>query len=348
MPQSPKAKSVKSVKGKAVVFNNFGEPDQVLKIEERAYSAPKPWQIRAKVLLRPINPSDLMTVRGVYGQKPPLPAVPGYEGMGVIEELGLLWRPFRKFLQGKRVTIGATTQGNGTWQEYMFAVPFFTAMPLPATLPDEQAAMLFVNPASALIMTRQILKPRKGEWLLQSAAGSALGHAVIKLGNLYGFKTINLVRRREQVAELKALGADEVIVTEEEDIVKRVMQITNGQGVRYAIDAVGGATGSAIAESLGLRGRLLIYGQLADENKIELDVRELIFKERRIEGFWLALWVARNPTKLLTLFSELQKLLATGKLESPVGEIFKLDEIITAAQTSERRGRGGKTLLDSR
>lgn len=336
-----------TVKGKAVVFREFGKPEQVLQVEEREYPFPKPWQVRVKILLRPINPSDLMTIQGVYGQRPALPAVPGYEGMGVIEEVGLFWKPFRKKLLGRRVTLGASEQGNGTWQDYFTGILFFSVLPLPANIPDEQAAMLFVNPGAALVMTRHVLKLRRGDWLLQSAAGSALGQAVIRLSKLYGFRTINIVRRPEQAAQLKNLGADEVIVSDKEDTVKRVLEITRGRGVTYALDAVGGAIGSAMFEALGERGRMLVYGQLAEENKIELDTRNLLFKQRRLEGFWLADWVVRHPLQVFRVFLRLQKFLASGLLESPVGACYSLEEVATATLKSQEPGKSGKILLVS-
>src|SRR5205807_1692455 len=113
---------------------------------------------------------------------------------------------------------------------------------------------------TALIMTQSVLRVPRGAWLLQTAAGSALGRMVIRLGKHFGFRTMNVVRRREQANELRNLGADAVICTSDESIPDRVFALTNGEGVFHAIDAVGGATAVDVARSLGSNGRMLVYG----------------------------------------------------------------------------------------
>jgi NADPH:quinone reductase len=336
-----------TVRGKAAIFKEYGEPKDMLHIEEREYKPPKFWQIRVRVTHRPINPSDMMTVRGLYGQRPALPATPGYEGLGVIEEVGALWRPLRKKLIGTRVNVGGTNPQNGTWQEYVYGVPYILANPVPSGIPDEQAAMMFVNPASALIMTRHVLKVPKGAWLLQTAAGSALGQCVIKLGQIQGFKTINVVRRRSQADELLALGADKVIATDEDDLVAKVNEITGGKGVLYAIEAVGGETANAVAKSLGKNGRMLIYGRLGDNNDVTLDVGDMIFKTPRVEGFWLSTWFTKNSFKFPLILRQLHKLMLDGKIHMPVSRTFDLSEIKEAVEYADTAARGGKVLLKS-
>src|SRR5437762_1652210 len=87
---------------------------------------------------------------------------------------------------------------------------------------------------------------RASVWLPQSAAGSALGRMVIRLGRHFGFRTINVVRRREQGQELLQAGADAVICTDGESIEERVQALTDGTGVPFALDPVGGTIGSAL------------------------------------------------------------------------------------------------------
>ena len=198
---------------------------------------PKAGEVRVRMLASPINPSDLLMIRGQYGRQPKLPATPGFEGVGVVEAgSGLLARR----VMGKRVAVLNSTTGN--WQEQV-VIPARQAIPVSSKLTDEQAATFFVNPASALAMTRHVLRVPRGAWLLQTAAGSALGRMVIRLGRQHGFRTLNVVRRREQAEELLRLGGTAVVCTGEENLRDRVMALTQEAGVPYAIDAVGGATG---------------------------------------------------------------------------------------------------------
>ena len=115
-------------------------------------------------------------------------------------------------------------------------IPARQARPIPTDIPDEQAATFFVNPATVLAMVRHVLAVPRGEWLLQSAAGSTLGKMIIKLGKHDGFKTLNVVRRSEAKEELTRLGADAVISSSEGPIEEQVKRITGAQGVRYALD----------------------------------------------------------------------------------------------------------------
>lgn len=230
---------------KAVVFEQFGDPGEVLQVREVPEPEPGPGQVRVRMLASPIGPADFLTVRGEYGYQPKLPATPGTEGVGIVEAgRGLLGR----MRVGRRVAVLNETGGN--WQEKV-VVSALRVVPISEHVPDDQAATFFVNPATAFIMTGLVLKVPRRAWLLQTAAGGALGRMVIRLGRHFGFRTINVVPRREQAEELLRAGGDAAIATESESIEDRVLALTDGEGVSVALDAVGGKTGSAVARSLG-------------------------------------------------------------------------------------------------
>src|SRR5262249_7196284 len=192
---------------------------------------------------------------------------------------------------------------------------------------------------------RWVLRVPRGAWLLQTAAGSALGRMLIRLGKHDGFRTLNLVRRREQVAELEREGADAVICTSDEDVQARVQQITDGLRARKALDAVGGDTGLAAARALGPGGRLLIYGTLSGE-PIPLDPRLLMVGQKSIEGFWLSEWVRQQGMwTMLKLFRRITRLLRADVLTTHVEATYGLDEIAQAVMKAETPGRQGKVLL---
>jgi NADPH:quinone reductase-like Zn-dependent oxidoreductase len=291
------------------------------------------------MLASPINPSDLFMVRGNYGMQPPLPCTPGFEGVGIVEEgRGLLgWR-----VKGKRVAVLNGASGN--WAEQV-VIPARQAVPVPADFTDEQAASFFVNPASAIVMTRDVLRVPRGAWLLQTAAASALGRMVIRLGFKHGFRTLNVIRRPEQADELTRLGGDAVVVVGQESLLERVKALTKGEGVPFAIDAVGGDLGSQVVETLGRGGRMLLYSTLS-EKPLTLDPRALMTIPRRIEGFWLSAWVRdRGPLRMLGLFRQITSLLRAGVLTTDVGATFPLQEIQAAVRQAAQPGRHGKVLL---
>jgi NADPH:quinone reductase-like Zn-dependent oxidoreductase len=325
---------------KAAVFERFGEPSQVLGLRELPDPEPGPGQVRVRMIASPINPSDLMVVRGRYGVLPRLPATPGFEGVGIVDKAGpgLLGR----WALGKRVA--AINSEGGNWADYA-VIPARLARPIPDDIPDEQAATFFVNPTTVLALVRHVLSVPKGEWLLQSAAGSTLGKMIIKLGRHDGFKTLCAVRRAEAKDELTRLGADAVISSSEGPIDEQVRQITQGTGVRYALDPVGGDTGGAVFRSLAPGGRMVVYGTLSGQS-IPIDPRQLIAGRISVEGFWLGHWMReRSIPSSLFLFREIASLIRQGVLSSDVGPALALDQINQAVQQAEMVGRGGKIIL---
>ena len=330
---------------KALVFRDFGEPTNVLQLEDRPAPDPAAGQVRVRMLASPINPSDLMNVRGIYGMRPELPAVPGFEGVGVVEASGGGLLP--KLMQGKRVVV--LNRAGGNWATHA-VVPAKQVIPAGKSLSNEDAATFFVNPAAALVMTRHVLKIPRDNWMLQTAAASALGRMVIRLGHRFGFRTINVVRRESVAQELKSLGAPEVVVfdptTHEPHALRdKVAAIAGEGGVHYAIDPVGGATGSAVIDCLGHNARMLVYGTLADE-PLAFSSRALMTPAAKIEGFWLSNYM--NGLSLpgrLRLVQGVSKLIAAGVLKTEVGRTFSLDDFRDAITHSEEPGRTGKVLL---
>lgn len=325
---------------KAIVFEQFGEPASVLSLREMPTPEPGPGQVRVRMLAAPINPSDLLYIRGNYGKRPVLPSTPGFEGVGIVESSGP--GMYGKFLVGKRVVVPNSL--TGSWAESAL-VTARQAIPIPNKLPVEQAAMFFVNPATAYIMSRKVLNVPEGDWLLQTAAGSSLGKMVIRLGRKFGFKTINIVRRREQIDELKSLGADVVLAEVDGDVAEQVHKATGGSGVRYAIDPVGGATGSAVVRSLGTGGRMLVFGTLSGE-PLSFSSRELMTRDASVSGFWLGNYMSRlGLLAKLKLIRTISSLMLEGVLVSKVSDTFPLDRFSEAIQSAEKPGRGGKTLF---
>ncbi|MFZ1410745.1 MAG: zinc-dependent alcohol dehydrogenase family protein [Micropruina sp.] len=326
---------------KAIVFDRFGPPAEVLSVRDVPTPVPGRGEVLVRMLASPLNPSDLLYVAGEYGsRRPQLPATPGFEGVGVVEASGgggLGW-----LRRGQRVAV--FNDGIGNWAEYT-VVKALQVIPVPAQLPDEQAATMLVNPATALAMTRAVLRVPSGEWLLQSAAGGELGKMVVRLGHRYGFRTIGVVRRREQVDELTRLGANAVVVEGDGAIDEQVRALTGGLGVPYAIDAVGGTTGSAVISSLADRGRCLVYGGLAAQ-PVVVDPARLVFGAITVEGFYLPHWLRRRPLPAqLRHLSRVARLIQAGTLHTHVAARYPLSQITDAVQHATSKGKGGKVLL---
>ncbi len=325
---------------KAIVFERFGEPADVLTLRDVPIPEPGPGQVRVRMIASPINPSDLLVVRGLYGVLPSLPATPGFEGVGIVDKAGpgLLGM----FAKGKRVSVINSAGGN--WAEYAI-IPAKQARPVASDIPDDQVASFFVNPATVLALIKHVLKVPRGETLLQSAAGSSLGKMIIRYCKHEGIRTINVVRRREAMGELSALGGDVVISTADEPADAQVLKSTRNEGVRFAIDPVGGDTGTEIFNSLATDAKMVVYGTLTNE-PIRVDSRRMIAGKRELQGFWLGHWMrSRSIPQSLLLFREIAAHMRTGVLTTEVGGRFPLEAIGEAVRASENVARKGKMLL---
>jgi NADPH2:quinone reductase len=323
---------------RSLVFETFGEPASVLKLADAPLPAPGADAVRLRLLARPIHPSDLQTIRGVYGRLPKLPAVPGVEAVGRIEAIG---DAVTGWAVGQRVIpLGI----EGTWRETLIA-PQQALLAAPTELADPIACQMLVNPLTAYLLLFEVLRAQPGDWVIQSAAGSALGRMLIQLAALNGINLINVIRSRTGVEALKAAGAAHIIVAEDEDIAARTAAIAGRIPVTKAIDAVGGTTGARLADALGYGGTLIVYGSLSRE-KLPLDATRLVFRALAVKGFWLAEWVRATPREAREkAFTETLRLLAAGKLAPPVEAQYDLADFAEAIAHAERPGRLGKILL---
>lgn len=339
---------------KAVVFESTGAPESVLTIKDQSEPEPEHGQVKVRMLCCPVNPSDLMFVRGQYTLSADCPATPGFEGVGIVEAAGGGLRA--KMMLGKRVAVLSRQGGN--WAEKN-VVPATQVIPfsnlLTGRLTMEQQATFFVNPVTAFVMCRKVLRIPAGEWLLQTAAGSVLGHMIIRLGQRFGFKTLCVVRREEQVAELKAAGADAAIwfdpAEHSLDQFRAAVAAATGASTEHrviasAIDCVGGSTGSAVVSVLAKQANMLAFGTLSGE-PLTVPSRALMTPGASVSGFWLGNYMEtlKLPARL-KLVRTVSGLIREGVLASEIGKSFPLDEVVSAVQTAETPGRGGKVLLN--
>ncbi|HSK41333.1 MAG TPA: zinc-dependent alcohol dehydrogenase family protein [Arenibaculum sp.] len=321
-----------------LIFDRFGEPRDVLRLEEGERPVPGDGEVLVRVTHRSINPSDLMQIRGLYGILPRLPAVAGMEAVGRVEATG---PGVEGIAAGQRVMpFGAA----GTWQEYV-AVPAAAAVPLPDALSDRVAAQAFVNPVTAWLMAVEELRLGPGDRLVVTAAGSALGRILIQLSREVGFEVVGTVRRREQAGELLDLGAVAVVVEGEGDFAGELRQACGGKGARAAVEAVGGETGAAAVRALAPGGTMLVYGLMSGQ-PIALPVGETIFRGLTVRGFWLAHWMrSASAGQRRDVLGKVFGLLAGGRIDLPVDAEYDLGQFRAAVEHAERPGRPGKVLL---
>ena len=150
-----------------------------------------------------------------------------------------------------------------------------------------------------------ILRP--GDWVLQNAANSAVGRAVIQIARSRGIRTVNVVRREDAIADLKEIGAD-IVLVDGDDLPRRVAEAMGGAALRLAVDAVAGASTNRLASCLAAKGTLVVYGAMSGE-AATINPAFLVFQDIIARGFWLTRYLASAPrSEIVQLYGDLERL----------------------------------------
>ena len=294
-------------------------------------------QVLIQVLAAPINPSDVLTLTGLYGQLPPLPAVGGNEGVGKVVQLG---PDVSSPAVGQTVLLPV---GSGTWATHIVA-DAKRLMPLPNDADPQQLAMMTVNPPTASLMLSEFVDLAPGDWVIQNAANSGVGAYLIQLAKIRGLKTVNIVRRESAVTGVQAMGGD-VVLVDGSGLAKRVAEATGGAAIRLGIDAVGGKSTDNLAMCLAQGGTLVNYGMMSGEPCI-VSPSSFVFRDITLRGFWLAFWFRNaTPAQQMAVFGEVAQLIATGKLHTPIQATYDVSEIKQAVAEAAKGERDGKILI---
>lgn len=244
------------MEAKCIKFYEFGSPKDVLRVESKRIEPPKDNEVLVRMLARPINPSDLIPIRGAYSHRISLPNIPGYEGVGIVEDVG---PAVSRHLIGKRVL---PLRGEGTWQEFVKTSSEF-AVPIPESIDDFTASQMYINPITALVICTEVLKLRPNDVLLVNAGNSSIGHIFAQLSKVFGFRLISVTRNDKHTDELLNLGSSSIINTSQNLLYNTVMELTNGIGADAAIDSIGGSAGNDLAFCVKPTGHFLSIGLLS-------------------------------------------------------------------------------------
>lgn len=327
------------LEAKCIKFYEFGNPEDVLKIEYKSIHTPKDNEVLVRMIARPMNPSDLIPIKGAYSHRIPLPNIPGYEGVGIVEEVGPL---VSQNLIGKRVL---PLRGEGTWQEFVKTTADFT-VPIPDSIDDFTAAQMYINPITAWVICVEELKLRPNDVLLVNACGSSIGHIFAQLSKVIGFRLIAVTRNEKYSKDLLRLGASYVINTSVSSLHETVMELTNGLGAKAAIDSIGGPAGTNLAFSVHPTGTFLTIGLLSG---IQVDWAQIINKAKvNAKIFHLRHW--NNRVSISTwqeTFNHLIALITNKKLKLQNADaqfdLIKVKEAVNFVESY--RNRKGKVFL---
>jgi NADPH:quinone reductase-like Zn-dependent oxidoreductase len=325
---------------KIVRFRALGGPE-VLRIEEEAPKPPGKGEVRLKVRAVGLNRAESMFIRGQYLEPPKLPAGIGYEAAGVVEAVG---PDVDKKWIGKQVsTIPAFSMNEYAMLGEEVIVPAAALGEYPAKLsPVEGAAvwMQYLTAYGALIAVSHLAK---GDFVLIPAASSSVGIAATEIAKAEGAISIATTRKSSKKAELLSLGADQVITTEEEDMVARVKEITGGKGARVIFDPVAGPFLEKLAEAAAVGGIIFEYGTLSMQ-PTPFPLFTALIKGLCIRGYTL-FEITRNPQKLPAAKKYVCDRLADGRFHPKVAKIFPFAQTVEAYKYLESNSQVGKIVI---
>jgi NADPH:quinone reductase-like Zn-dependent oxidoreductase len=325
----------------AVVLDSYSGAE-ALRVEQRPVPKPGKDEVLVKVAASPINPSDLAFLDGNYGFDNPPPVVPGGEGSGTVVAVGP--GAMGRYFLGKRVACLSNGERDGTWAEYVVASTKGGVFPLNKSVSLEQGAMSVINPLTASAFL-EITKDGGHKAIVLTAAASALGQMVNRLGRSAGVQIINVVRRDAQVDLLKAQGATAVLNSTDADFDSQLHAVCHQYDAHLAFDAVAGPMTEQLLTAMPDNSTVTVYSCLSRKAP-QTNHDQIIFQGKTITGLWLGPWLYSNKNlfQILMLWRRSQKLIATD-LKSEIRVRYPFQEARKAVQEYTNQMTGGKILL---
>ena len=232
----------------------FGEPSDVIELHTVSEPVLGQEDVLVSMEAAPINPSDFLLVRGIYGVRPSFPFSMGAEGVGRVTHTG---SKVDVALQGKRVLILPTLE-QGTWADQV-VVPVRNLVPMSDEADPLQLSMIGINPVTAYLLLNRYVSLMPGDWIGQTAANSAMGQYIIALAKRAGVKTLNVVRREEAAQQVRQSGGDRVVL-QGDNLHKDIEEALDGEKLSLVLDNVGGTPVGEVAKSLKTGGSIVVYG----------------------------------------------------------------------------------------
>lgn len=324
----------------AVMLTRKGDPD-VLQVVELPLPAPGPGEVRVRVRATGVGATDIIMRRSGYLYAPPIPFVPGYESVGIVEAVGPGVTTLR---EGDRVCALLVHGGYAT--HVVRGAEHWT--PVPAGLDDVQVVALILNYVTAYQMLHRVAQLAPGQSALVNAANGGVGQALLDLLRAHGVEAIGAAAATRH-AIVRSYGATPIEGrTERLDTGVRTIRPS---GVDAAFDGVGGAqTGQCIAATR--RGGITVwYGFVGVKGTLEAAGSALqIFVDARLRGrrgafYGITQWYRQNTQPFREDLPKLFALLEAGKIQPRIAQTLPLLDARAANERLEAGGIEGKLVL---
>lgn len=329
-----------SEKKEAAQFARNGHPPDVVEVVEVETPPVGPGDVLVDVQAAAIGPPHLLTISGGYGVQPDLPAIPGGEGLGKVVEVG---KNVANVTLGDLIMIPPNS--GGCWRQQMVVPSDRISLVFPPEGDPLQLAMIMANPPAAWQLLNTVVELEPGDWVIQNAANSAVGNYLMQLANVYGYHTVNVVRRdglEEQIARSKG----DVCIVDGSDLGDRVKEATGGAEIKLAVDAIAGDATQRLADCLSDDGVIVTYGLLSGDS-CQLSAKDLIFRNLRHQGIWTKMWLqgrGSTPESRAAVYEELRGYIVDGRLHAEIEATYPIAEVKKAVAHAMDK-RNGKVLI---
>lgn len=323
-----------------VRFHKAGGPE-VLQVEELPMPEPGAGEVRLRVKAIGLNRAEVMFRNDQYLYRPSFPSKLGYEASGIVEAIG---PGVEASLIGKTMSSVPAFAANayGVYGEVAI-LPAGALAAFPSKLSYVEGTsiwMQYITPYGALVHHGHITK---GDYVLITAASSSVGIAAIEIAKAEGAVSIATTRTPKKKEELLLAGADHVIVTEEEDLVTRVKEITGDKGARIVFDPIGGPGLESLAQAAARTGTIFVYGALSPE-PTPYPLFAALMKSLKFQGYTL-FELTENASLLRQATEYVYERIESGQFSPRIDRIFALSEIVDAHRYMEQNQQIGKIVV---
>ncbi|HUZ66149.1 MAG TPA: zinc-dependent alcohol dehydrogenase family protein [Beijerinckiaceae bacterium] len=319
---------------RAVVFDQAGEPLNVLRLAETATPKIGEGEVLVKVTARPIHPADRSFIRGQYRVRPAFPQTAGLEGAGVVVEAS----------RGAAIAAGARVafRWPGTWAEFAVA-PAARLIEVPADISDELASQAALNPVTAWGLLDQA-KPVAGDWLLLTAAASVVSNLAATMARKRGIRVMGIVRGDAAEGAARS-GAEHVFSASDPALTEKIVATAGERRVAAVLDSVGGPLLSKLFATLAPGARIIAYG-VQDREPAAVANATLIYSNLTWKGFGVDRFLSGlSAPSAAAMWQALWSMIRSGALALPVDSTHELARFADALAADDRPGRRGKVLL---
>ncbi len=326
---------------KAIQYKKHGNAPEMVELVDLQTGEPEAEGIVVALEAVAINLRDIYEIAGLPGFKNPVPAVPGNKCVGRIIKLGTKVTDLEI---GQRVHVSHLP--SGTWREQM-CVPAKVVYPAMVEADPGELSLVSGGVITAYFSLREFVELKAGDWVIQNSANSNCGRYLVSLAKLWGYRTVNIVRRESVIADLKELGAD-VVIVDGANLAARVAEATGSEQIRLGIDAVAGEATERIAACVTEGGTVACYGAASQDENCNISVKSLLFRDIRLVGHYIARSRSRcSRQELEAIYTQMGELIVNGTLQTQIAGVYPLSQIRDAISHAMKQGdeRRGKVVL---